>query len=148
MKRSPMPRRRTPVVGSTPAARASRLARKPMQRARARVTPEEREARAVVAARSGGTCEVCRRAPATNWHHRRNRSQQGAWCASNGLHVCGSGTTGCHGHISLNPAVAYERGWSVRSTADPSRMPVWLANRGWCLLTADGGIAPIERKAA
>lgn len=149
LRRSPMPARRTPLVGSTPLQRASRLARKPMQRTRARTTREEREARRLVEARSHGLCEVCARVPATNWHHRLNASQGGAWDASNGLHVCGSGTTGCHGHIGLNRAVAYERGWSVRSTADPAATPVWLAGLGWSLLLPDGSIRPAtERKSA
>lgn len=116
---------------------------------RAKVTPEERAARKAVRARSGGTCEVCGRAPATNYQHRKNKSQMGGWCPSNGLDVCGMGNaTGCHGAIHQNPRVAYERGWSVRSAHDPSRSPVWLAGRGWSYLTSDGSVVPTERSAA
>jgi len=91
---------------------------------------------------------VCGRAPATNWHHRKNKGQGGAWDAANGLHCCGTGSTGCHGLITINPALAKERGWSVSAYADPADVPVWLANRGWHYLTADGGTTPLERKAA
>ena len=107
-----------------------------------------KRARAIVYERSSGICEVCGRARGTNWHHRRPRSLGGLWCPSNGLHVCGSGTSGCHGHITLNPAASREQGWSVPSWADPAETPVWLAGRGFVLLDALGGIHPIERSAA
>jgi len=108
----------------------------------------EKKARALVYARSGGICEVCSRARATNWHHRKNQGQGGLWCPTNGLHVCGSGTTGCHGHITLHPAVSREQGWSVPSWNDPADTPVWLALRGWVYLQADGSVVPTERNVA
>lgn len=95
-------------------------------------------ARALVYERSQGVCEVCGRARATNWHHRQNASQGGLWCPSNGLHVCGSGTTGCHGMITVNPRIARERGWSVPSWGNPIETPVFLAGQGWVLLKDDG----------
>lgn len=123
--------------------------RKPLVAKRQPVTPEERRARKVVRARSQGTCEVCGRAPATNFQHRQGKAQMGAWTAENGLDVCGMGNvSGCHGAIHQSPALAYERGWSVRSTHDPAAQPVWLAGRGWSYLTADGGIVPAEENAA
>lgn len=118
-------------------------ARKPARR-----DPAEAAARRVVRARSGGLCEVCGRAPATNWHHRVGRAHGGPWSPENGLDLCGSGTTGCHGRITVSPALAYERGWSVRSTHDPAGQPVWLAGRGWSYLRADGSITTTERNAA
>jgi len=117
-------------------------------RPRANPAAAENAARLAVRARSGGTCERCGRAPATNWHHRKGRSQGGAWCPSNGLDLCGSGTTGCHGEVTVNPRIAYERGWSVRSTQDPADVPVWLTFRGWHLIRADGSITPVEETAA
>lgn len=74
--------------------------------------------------RSDGWCEVCGLEYATNAHHRKNRSQGGVDQLSNLLHVCGSGTTGCHGDITVNPAKSYEAGWSVRSHADPASVAV------------------------
>lgn len=113
------------------------------------VTATERKARAAVRARSGGICEVCGRAPATNFQHRQGKAQMGAWSAENGLAVCGQGNaTGCHGRIHQNPALAYERGWSVRSTDDPASSPVWLAGRGWHYLRADGSTQPVDGGAA
>lgn len=153
MRHSPLQRRtplrtKTTLVGSSPLARSSRLTRQAMARKRPQRSPEEVHARRVVAQRSAGRCEVCGRVPATNWHHRRNASQGGAWCPSNGLHVCGSGTTGCHGLITVNPAIARERGWSVSAHADPAGTPVWLAGHGWAYLDARGGVTPTNRSAA
>lgn len=51
-------------------------------------------------------------------------------------------------NIHQSPALAYERGWFVRSTHDPAGQPVWLAGRGWVLLTRDGGITTTERGVA
>lgn len=115
-----------------------------MRQERPKVTREERWARKLLAARSGGLCEVCRREPAVDAHHRRNRSQRGQWDISNLLHLCRRE----HQHIGTHPAVSYERGWSVRSTDDPASVPVFLAGHGWVYLTADGGRTPVERKAA
>lgn len=80
----------------------------------------EKISREVVYARSGGDCEV--RYPrvclgrATNWHHRRAAGR--IWTPANGLHVCGSGTTGCHGWITHHPAMAREFGWTVSNYTD------------------------------
>ncbi len=84
----------------------------------------ERECRRIVRLRSEGDCEVRIKGfclgRATNFQHRKNRSQGGLWLPSNGLDVCGSGTTGCHGWIHANPEKAYASGWSVKSTKDPA----------------------------
>jgi hypothetical protein len=99
-------------------------------------------ARELVSLRSGGWCEM--RVPgycfgrAANWCHRVAKGQGGLWQASNGLHGCGSGTTGCHGWCHSNPAAARERGWMLLSTEDPAAAPVrlydgrrvWLDDRG------------------
>jgi len=106
----------------------------------------ERYARHAVYNRSGGVCEVM--VPgrclyrATNYQHRKNRSQcakDELWIAENGLHVCGSGTTGCHGWIHQFPRRSYELGWSVRHAHDPRRIPVFY--RGYAapqILESDG----------
>lgn len=142
-RRTPL-RSKTALVGSTPSQRASRLARKPMQRKRQQATREEREARELLRARSAGTCELCGREPATDAHHRVNRSQGGRWEITNLLHLCRRE----HQHVTVNPAVAYERGWSVRSTNDPAAVPVFLAGHGWSLLRPDGSVAPFEKRKA
>ena len=74
--------------------------------------------------RSDGACECCGLQLATNAHHRKNKSQLGADSLSNLLHLCGSGTTGCHGYITEHPAESYLKGWSVRSTEEPRDSPV------------------------
>lgn len=103
----------------------------------------EKKARDRVAERSGGICEVCGAARATNYQHRKNRSQGGPWSASNGLHVCGSGTTGCHGYIHAHPAESYERGWSVHSWDDPADIPA-QTHIGELLLDDEGGWTAAE----
>lgn len=97
--------------------------------------------REIVYARSGGDCEVriegvCL-GRATNWHHRKNKSQGGLWRPSNGLHLCGSGTTGCHGWITHEPKLSYVKGWAVRGCDDPRAVAV-LVGRRFVFLT-DGG---------
>ncbi len=126
----------------TPMQRSSQLTRALMKRKRARATPEERNARKVVAARSEGRCEVCGQTRAGNTHHRRKAGR--VWTPSNLLHVCGSGTTGCHGHIEGNPAASIEQGWWVPSHRDPATVPCWLSGRGWCLLSDDGDLTELD----
>lgn len=106
----------------------------------------EKQAREIVYERSGGVCEICASARAVNFHHRqaRGRGKVGAWTPSNGLHLCGSGSTGCHGHVTTHPAVSREQGWSVPSWRNPADVPVWIARRGWVLLTDTGSIEDLE----
>lgn len=87
--------------------------------------------------RSQGFCERCGMARATNVHHRKNRSQLGGNELSNLLHLCGSGTTGCHGFITANPKLSYENGWSVKSHDDPATIPVMY--RGFLVRLDDLG---------
>ena len=101
------------------------------------MTGISKEARITLAVRSGGFCEICYVAPATNWHHRKNRSQGGRNELSNAMHLCGSGTTGCHGRVTENPAEAYQFGWSVRSGQNPAEVPIWMHWR-WLYLKDDG----------
>lgn len=90
-------------------------------------------------ARSLGVCELCGAAPATNFHHRKNRSQLGGHNLSNALHLCGSGTTGCHGLVTEHPKDAYDNGWSVRSGFNPADVPVKRMGV-WVRLHDDGTI--------
>lgn len=101
----------------------------------------EAEARTVVAGRAMGRCEVCRR-QANNWAHRVARSQGGLWTPSNGVLMCGSGTTGCHGWCHHNRPDARTGGWILDAGADPREVAVWLAPLslwpGWWFLEDDG----------
>jgi hypothetical protein len=94
----------------------------------------EAKARKVVKARSEGRCEVCLTAPATDMHHRRNRSQGGRWTPENLMHLCHSH----HMHITVNPKRAREQGWTVPSWADPATTAVWVAGREFVFLTSTG----------
>lgn len=95
----------------------------------------ERVARALVATRSGGLCEVGESTCiAADWHHRKNRSAGGLWSASNGLDVCRTH----HQWITEHPAAARMWGWSVPSWGHPAATPAWLPGRGWMLLDDAG----------
>ena len=125
MKRSPMP------------------PRKPMKRKRSpKLDAFAAELDAVtpaLIARSGGECEV--QVPgiclgkATNRHHRIKRGN--ASCTNdldNLIHLCGSGTTGCHGWVHANKqGDVYEHGWLLRSWDDPAKVP-WTKFRRSSLL--------------
>jgi hypothetical protein len=103
----------------------------------------EARARAIVAERSAGICEaaipgVCL-GRATNVHHRNKAGR--VWAPSNLLHLCGSGTTGCHGHIEANPAWAMEQGLWLEHSDDPRAVSVhmrWASMRGWFVLDDEG----------
>jgi len=76
--------------------------------------------------------------------HRRARGSGGTTRPDtnepqNGLSVCGSGTTGCHGYIERERADARAHGWAIRQSQDPLLVPVQHAILGWVVLTADGG---------
>lgn len=109
------------------------------------MTPNQKTARRLVRERSGGDCEVriagvCL-GRATNWHHRRNRSRGGLWLPSNGLDVCGSGTTGCHGALTNTNGYAdvfRAAGWLVRGYQDPAGVAVAIVGRGSVWLSDDG----------
>ena len=104
---------------------------------------DEKRGRGIAKERSNGLCEVHISGVCTGVgqtvHHRKNRSQGGTWAPSNLLHLCGDGTRGCHGWITLNPLKSRDKGWSVRRCAEPSeeRLLTW---QGWVLFADDGGI--------
>lgn len=94
----------------------------------------ETEARRLVRQRSGGVCERCGAARATDWHHRKNRSQGGGWSAANGLHLCRS----CHLMITDTRTAFYNHGWLVKSWDDETTIPVHTVH-GFVLLDDEGG---------
>lgn len=104
--------------------------------------------------RSGGMCEarikgVCR-GPGESGHHRNKQGQGGLWTPANVVHVCGSGTTGCHGWVEANPATSRRRGlWLFRGQV-PHETPVQLTFRGLSgtyLLDDDGNITWLSTRA-
>lgn len=67
--------------------------------------------------------------------------------AANGLLLCGSGVTGCHGWVEENRATAYELGLLLRRHQIPVEEPVTL-RRGRVLLDDIGNYIPTEGRAA
>jgi hypothetical protein len=84
----------------------------------------ERTCRPAVEGRSGGLCELACGNAATNMHHRKNVSQGGLWTPANVMHLCGSGTTGCHGYFTHHRTEAYALGVAVRRSDNPADIPV------------------------
>lgn len=107
--------------------------------------------RGLVWERDGGCCVRCGR-EAENVHHRSPRGAGGSkavWVSapSNGLALCGSGTTGCHAHVETNRVEAVQYGWIVprNRVARPVDVPVWYASeREWFMLTDDGGRVRVD----
>lgn len=107
--------------------------------------PITRDTKLRVSKRSGGVCERCGAEPASNYHHRRARGMGGTlrnihtpdWL----LHLCGSGTEGCHGYIETHPEISYEKGWKMRQYQLPSTSPVQTFY-GIVILHRDGSAEP------
>jgi hypothetical protein len=78
-------------------------------------------------------------------HHRKFRSRRGGDEVSNGVLLCGSGTTGCHGWVHLYPSVARVEGFAVESWETPAEVPVRHFIYGWVLLDDEGGVTPVPR---
>lgn len=100
--------------------------------------------RETVMGRADGGCELylaerCT-GVATQWHHRKMRSQGGEDTIPNGLAVCHQ----CHLKIHRNPAASYEFGFLVKSFHEPENIPVLLQTphlgRRWYRLTGDGNL--------
>lgn len=93
------------------------------------MTPEMREAYAVVDHRDQHTCQRCgRRGGPQSHHHRKPRGMGGrnrgdAARPSNIVTLCGTGTTGCHGWVESHRGQAYADGWLVHDWHDPATTP-------------------------
>lgn len=108
------------------------------------VSPEEKAGKKGCRARSGGVCERCGHRPATEVHHRKNRSQGGTWDLSNLLDLDAE----CHREVTSFKEIALEQGWSVRREHDPATQYVWLAGRGYCFLSDAGEISDAQEEAS
>ncbi|GGL27518.1 HNH endonuclease [Phycicoccus endophyticus] len=76
-------------------------------------------------------------------HHRKPRGAGGtrdhrSIDPRNGVLVCGTGTTGCHGWIESHRAAAYATGWLLRSY-DQLDKPLITLDGHAIYLTDDGG---------
>lgn len=66
--------------------------------------------------------------------HRDNRGMGGSkllHTMPNLVALCGSATTGCHGHVEANPTESFREGWSVPNGAAPEDWPVLRFGRSW-----------------
>ena len=110
--------------------------------------PNEALAREIVDARAYGRCEGCRCCPGRTFQHRRKRSQGGLWLPSNGVRLCGSGTTGCHGDVDTYfPAIGRLLGLGLGRGDDERQTPAYLhsvAGSGWWLLNDDGTLTYVD----
>jgi|LakMenEpi03Aug12_release.lakeMendotaPanAssembly.Ray.scaffolds.fasta_scaffold36601_5 5-methylcytosine-specific restriction endonuclease McrA len=65
-------------------------------------------------------CEFCGKRSLDEMHHRKYRSQGGAWCPSNIIGLCWQ----CHKQATLYPQWAYKLGLSVAGSDEPGEVPV------------------------
>lgn len=93
-------------------------------------------ARPVVGERSGGMCERCGAARASDVHHRKLR-RFGDHLAANLLHLCHA----CHMWVHANIAASQVAGWILHSWDDPRAVPVKHAVHGRVWLDDEGGIS-------
>ncbi|CAH0253756.1 hypothetical protein [Microbacterium sp. Bi128] len=113
--------------------------------------------------RDRGCCALCgvglvwerRGEPFGGWsvQHREARKQGGAkgrpWVAraANGVVLCGTGTTGCHGdveHHSDNVKPVWGFSVSALGIRRPVEVPLRHAALGWVLLNDAGGWEPVD----
>lgn len=141
--------------GAVRLTRATGLARRRPQRPATAPKAEgwPQDTREAATARSGGVCEVAIPGVclgrAMNHHHRLPRRMGGTRRAvvnslCNVLHLCGTGTTGCHGHIETNRAEALENGWLLHANADPASEPAVVRGRLVWLTEAGKYVGPTE----
>lgn len=100
--------------------------------------------RQLIYERAGRCCERCgRHALGGSIHHRRPRGMGGSRkavtnSAVNGVLLCGSGTTGCHGEVEGNRLQAIADGWLVPQHADPTEIPIKHVTQGVVFLDPEG----------
>lgn len=107
--------------------------------------------------RDRGRCAMCgrplrREARGFEWsaHHIQPRGMGGSkdpviGSASNGVLLCGSGTTGCHGHVESHREDAEKLGYIIRrGVLRPGHVPIKHFLHGVVYLNPDGTVRPAE----
>lgn len=145
VKRSPMPRRRSPLRAGAPKSGA------PVRRGGSEaLRASERTYRLVrleVLQRDGFRCVLCGRV-ATDTHHRQPRGMGGS-ARNADIHSPANLVSLCrehHSHTESRRAWAYGEGLLVRSGFDPAETPVRLSAGRWVLFLKDGTIAKASRR--
>ena len=136
MKRSPLPRRRTPLPRGSALRRLSVI-----RRARLHHDPVWGAVKATVWTRSLGRCEACGlHLDPTTWqaHHRKMRSRGGRDSVANTLALCPACHVAAPYAVHRDVAAATHDGQLVRGFADPATVPVRLYDGRWVLLRPDG----------
>jgi len=99
--------------------------------------------------RDGNACRRCRRAPATQIHHRAPRAAGGSkncdWINNPANLVLVDDQ--CHAYIESHRARAYETGWLIRRTSDdlPEEVPLTDVYGARFVLDDEGGITYITK---
>ncbi|WP_017791901.1 hypothetical protein [Leucobacter salsicius] len=80
-------------------------------------------------------------------HHRQLRSRGGKHAPSNLVTLTGSGTTGEHGWVHANPAIATVLGYMVNSWDEPAEIPIFRVapygpGYGWYLQDDEAQLTP------
>lgn len=103
----------------------------------------ESDTRPAVEGRSGGICEACGAARATDKHHRIPRSLGGGWHPSNILDLCRI----CHDWLEegKNRGEARSKGLLLNSTDDPRAVPITRFT-GITTFLSDDITPPLKRK--
>lgn len=147
MRRSPMPRRRSPLRSRTGLQRHTPLRNKAFGiKAKARSTGPVREVVDLVYERAGYACEIDGvivgpvRGMDHHIHHRRPRQKGGTRrpdtnLPQNLLLLCPP----CHEAVEVRGRrTAYDNGWLVGSIFDPALIQVLINFERWVYLTPDG----------
>ena len=107
---------------------------------------------ALIVERDRGACVRCGRtvdlsARGIGWsiHHRRPRGMGGSRnpvvsAPANGLLLCGSGTTGCHGAVEADRDAGRQQGFLVPQWRDPVDVPVQHRVHGWSWVGEDSWV--------
>lgn len=108
----------------------------------------------LVRARDRDGCAWCgsqiygERGLAWSVHHRKPRGMGGTKdpaisSPANGVLLCGSGTTGCHGEVEANRENAVVEGFLIsrNGVQKPSEVPIEHATHGYVYLDDDGGVS-------
>lgn len=138
--------RKTPLRSQTALKHSVKL------RSPARDTGPSRKVRALVLARDGYACCRCGKGCGPgiaeySLQHRKARGVGGDNSLSNLILLCGSATTGCHGHVEArSDPHDLAAGYRLESWQEPALEPVLYASEhgsGACMfLAGDGSLLP------